>query len=79
MDPADRHFEILNRLQTGIVVHAPDTRIMFANPRACQLLGLSPDQLRGNTVTDLNLHFVDEANQPLPLASSALYPQLFSS
>ncbi len=69
MDPADLHFEMLNRLQTGIVVHAADTRIMFANPRACQLLGLSLAQLRGNTLTDLALHFVDEASQPMPPAS----------
>ncbi len=66
MDTQNPHFEILNQLQTGIVVHAPDTQVVFSNARACELLGLSVDQMRGKTAMDPVWHFVTEDGHPLP-------------
>jgi PAS domain S-box-containing protein len=60
MDSPCLHLDILNQLQTGVIVHGPDTQILFCNPRAAELLGLSEDQMRGKTALDAAWHFVDE-------------------
>jgi PAS domain S-box-containing protein len=43
----EKHRLLLQNLQTGVVVHAPDTRILLANERACNLLGLTIDEMMG--------------------------------
>ena len=68
MDKHNPYFEILNKLQTGIVVHGPDTQIVFSNPRAAELLGLSEAQMFGKTAMDPAWHFVDEAGCVLPVS-----------
>jgi PAS domain S-box-containing protein len=60
-----RHRELLSNLHTGIVVHAPDTRIIFSNRRAAELLGLSDQQLQGKAAIDQDWYFVDEAEHRL--------------
>jgi len=42
----------LYKLQVGIVVHGPDSKITFSNPRASELLGLSEDQIQGKVAID---------------------------
>jgi diguanylate cyclase (GGDEF)-like protein/PAS domain S-box-containing protein len=66
MAGVDAHFEVLMNLHTGVVVHAPDTRIVFANKRAVQLLGLSEDQLLGRTAIDPQWCFTDRDGKRLP-------------
>ena len=68
MDISHLHTDILNNLQTGVVVHGPDTHILFCNPRACELLGLSDDQMRGKTALDKAWQFVDDTGCVVPLA-----------
>ncbi len=65
MDSAGLHFELLQNLHTGVVVHLPDTRIVFCNQRAAELLGLSVDQMMGKTAMDPNWRFVAENGAPL--------------
>ncbi|MEI6167604.1 MAG: PocR ligand-binding domain-containing protein [bacterium] len=62
---------LLDHLATGVVVHAPDTTILYSNPMASIALGLTDDQLRGKAATDPYWHFLNEDGSPLPLA---LYP-----
>lgn len=62
-----QYHELIRNLRVGIVVHASDTRIVFSNPRASELLGLSEDQMRGKVAIDLAWNFIDEQNQPMPL------------
>jgi PAS domain S-box-containing protein len=47
------------------VVHAADTQILFSNPRACELLGLSESQMQGKTAVDPAWQFVDESGTAL--------------
>ncbi len=54
------NFEMFQRLDIGIVVHAPDSGILFSNNRASELLGLSTEQLSGKVAIDPAWHFVDE-------------------
>ncbi|QYF94669.1 EAL domain-containing protein [Massilia sp. PAMC28688] len=60
-----RHRELLENLHTGIVVHAPDTAITYSNPRAAQLLGLTPDTMQGKLAHDAAFAFVDEQGEPM--------------
>jgi len=59
------HRDLLRNLHTAIVVHAPDTSIRYSNPRASELLGLTPDQMQGKTAPDPAWCFVDEQGVPM--------------
>jgi len=65
----ERYHDLLENLETGIVVHLPDTSIVMNNLRASQLLGLTDDQMRGKVAIDPAWKFVNEDNKPLPLDS----------
>jgi diguanylate cyclase (GGDEF)-like protein/PAS domain S-box-containing protein len=62
---------VLKNLHTGVVVHAPDTRIVLCNPRAAQLLGLTVAQMLGKAAIDPAWHFLDALGQPI---EPAQYP-----
>jgi diguanylate cyclase (GGDEF)-like protein/PAS domain S-box-containing protein len=62
-----RQRELLSNLRTAIVVHAADTSIVYSNPRASELLGLSEAQIRGKVALDPAWCFVDEQGAPLPV------------
>jgi PAS domain S-box-containing protein len=62
-----RFRSLMHNLETGIVVHAPDTSITMNNPRASELLGLSNDQMQGKVAIDPSWKFIAEDNLPLPL------------
>jgi len=61
----ERYRNLLTHLETGIVVHAPDTSIIMNNLRASELLGLSEDQLSGKLAIDPSWKFVNEKNVTL--------------
>lgn len=63
----ERYSNLLLHLETGIVVHAPDTSIITNNPRASELLGLTSDQMKGKTAIDPAWKFVNVDNTPLKL------------
>jgi PAS domain S-box-containing protein len=58
---------LVDHLQAGVVVHAPDGSIVMANPEAAHLLGIPQEQLRGKPATDSGWHFIDEFGAPLPI------------
>ncbi len=51
---------LLDHLTVGVVVHGPDTQILFSNQQAAQLLGLSVDQMQGKATMDPAWCFVHE-------------------
>ncbi len=59
---------LLANLDAGVVVHAPDTQVVDANPAACRLLGLTLDQIRGKAAVDPYWTFLEEDNTPMALA-----------
>jgi PAS domain S-box-containing protein len=64
----EEHYRLLvKNLSSGVVVHAPDTAVLFSNPMASTLLGLSKDQMRGKEVIDPAWCFLCEDGTPLPL------------
>jgi len=59
--------ELLQKLHVGIVVHAPDSRVVFLNDRASELLGIESGAMLG--VSDLmpGWSLVREDGSPIPL------------
>ncbi len=62
-DTYKRYHYLLEHLQAGIVVHAPDTSIITANSIATELLGLPLQQMKGRQADDPVWHFIDEAGE----------------
>ncbi|MBX3008777.1 MAG: PAS domain S-box protein [Melioribacteraceae bacterium] len=60
-----RYALLIQNLDAGIVIHAPDTSIIMNNQRASEILGLSDAQLRGKAATDPSWRFVNEQRIPL--------------
>jgi PAS domain S-box-containing protein len=48
---------LIQKIQTAVIVHGPDTRILTCNPMAQELLGLTEAQLLGKTTIDKAWHF----------------------
>jgi len=64
----DETTAILNELLTGVIVHAADTSIIFANRKATDVLGLTCEQLLGKCAGDPAWNFVDEDLVPMVVA-----------
>ena len=62
----ERYRGLLDNLDAGVVIHAPDTSIVTCNPKASELLGLSIDQLKGKLAIDPRWKFLRENNTALP-------------
>ncbi|MFE3869074.1 PAS domain S-box protein [Flavobacterium sp. LS2P90] len=56
----ERYRGLLNNLEAGIVVHAPDTSIIVSNSMAAELLGLNEDQMKGKKAFDPAWAFLNE-------------------
>ncbi|MEA5534113.1 PAS domain S-box protein [Crocosphaera sp. XPORK-15E] len=54
---------LIDNLHSGVVVHAPDTSIILCNQTACDLLGLTTDQMLGKTAIDPDWYFLTEDGQ----------------
>lgn len=60
-----RYRGILNNLDAGVVIHNPDTSVQISNSKACELLGLSEEQMNGKLAIDPEWKFFNEDNIPL--------------
>jgi PAS domain S-box-containing protein len=63
----EHRFRLLtDALQVGVVLHDARTQqILYVNPMACELLGLTEDQLLGRSSFDPEWHFVDAEGRRL--------------
>ena len=59
---------LLAALHSGVVQHAPDGRVLDANPAACRILGLTVEQMRGKAPLDPAWTFLEEDGQPMARA-----------
>jgi PAS domain S-box-containing protein/putative nucleotidyltransferase with HDIG domain len=57
---------MIENLPVGVVVHAPDTRVVLTNPEAAQLLGITSDQMLGRDVREPEWDFVREDLTRMP-------------
>ena len=63
----EKQRRLLQHLPAGVVVHAPDSSVLFANETATQLLGLSLEQMQGRVAADPAWRLVREDGSPLPV------------
>lgn len=61
-----KYRNILDQLPSGVVVHAADTSILYANAKALELLELSRDEIMGIKAIDPCWCFVDETGKTIP-------------
>ncbi|MCX7010500.1 MAG: ATP-binding protein, partial [Kiritimatiellaeota bacterium] len=58
---------LLQNLSAAVVIHAPDTHIIYSNPMASTLLGLTAEQMQGKEAIDPAWSFVHDDGTPMPL------------
>ncbi len=58
---------VVEHIYAGVVVHGADTRVLLANRRASELLGLSPEQMLGKMAVDAAWCFLREDGTPMPV------------
>ena len=67
MDFGDiRASDLLDTLQIGVVVHSCDTSVLYANPKALELLHLTNEQALGRKAYDPNWCFLDQYGNKMP-------------
>lgn len=59
---------LLENLQAGLVIHDKHTRILYANPKALELLRLTEEQVLGTGAFDPQWQFLDKYGKTLPVA-----------
>ena len=64
-DSEERYRDLLNNLDVGIIVHNKDTAIIYSNPKASELIGLSEDQIKGKDVANPIWKFIKEDHKSL--------------
>ena len=60
--------DFIENMDAGVVVHGPDTAILYNNTRAEELLGLSTEQLLGKMAYDKDWTFLNEDESEMQLA-----------
>jgi PAS domain S-box-containing protein len=63
----EKYRSLIQKLQTAVVVHAADTRVVICNSVAQALLGLTEEQMLGKTSTDPEWKFFREDGSVMPL------------
>lgn len=61
------YHSFIQNIQAGVVVHDPDTKVIFNNLLAEELLGLDAEQMRGKKASDSYWRFIYEDNSIIPL------------
>ena len=63
----ERYRGLLNNIDVGIIVYAPDTSITLSNPKASELIGLSMNQMKGKIAINPVWKFIDENYKLVPI------------
>ncbi len=58
---------LFENFTTGVVFHDAQSQVIFANPEALRLLGLTIDQMLGKNATDPHWRFIREDESLMPL------------
>lgn len=62
-----RYNNLINNLEAGIIVYAPDSSVILSNSIALELLGLNDNQLKGKQDIDPDWEFVNEDYSSVPV------------
>ena len=72
-DSEERYRGLLNNIDVGVIVHGTDTSIILSNPKASELIGLSPNQMQGKVAINPVWRFIDENYKPLPIENYLVF------
>ena len=61
----ERYRELVDHLDIGIILHNKDTSILYSNPKASELIGLTNQQLAKKYSINKAWEFIKEDNSPL--------------
>ncbi len=67
---------LLDNMHAGVVIHAPDARVLDANASACRFLGLTPDQVIGRTAVDPRWTLLEADGSPMAPARHPVHQVL---
>ena len=68
-EESEKRFRILmQNMEAGIIVYAPDTSIVLHNTQASEILGLTDDQMKKGMISGSDWKFVKSDKSPLALA-----------
>lgn len=59
--------QLLDNISAAVVIHDSDTQIVYSNPRAGVLLGLTAEQMRGKAAIDPEWRFIHEDGRGMEL------------
>jgi two-component sensor histidine kinase len=62
----EKYRSLIAALYVGLIVQTPTSEIKLVNARACELLGLTEDQLRGKTSLDPDWNVIREDGRTFP-------------
>lgn len=62
-----RHRLLMHNLHAGILICAPDARILYCNPEASRMLHLEAESTSGRAISELGCDFTDERGTAMPL------------
>ncbi len=60
--------KLLENLRVGVVVHAPDTTVLYSNQLAAKLLGLTAQSIKGRLASDTHWRFIHEDGSTMQLS-----------
>ena len=63
----ERYRDLIYNLDVGIVVHDLETSIVMSNPKASELLGIKPEEMKYMDIDDPHWIFFDENDLPLAI------------
>jgi PAS domain S-box-containing protein len=63
----EKYLDLMDSLGTGVVLHGSDTSILLSNPKASEILGISPEQMKGKKAIDPRWRFVRNDGTDMPL------------
>lgn len=78
LDKEEKYRLLVENLSSGLLICGPDSSILFANPEATRLLGMSVEEMKGKQISMLMWKLVDEKGIPLPQENHPFY-QVISS
>ncbi len=64
-DSEERYRELVDHLDIGIILHNNDTSILYSNPKASELIGLTNQQIAKKHSVNKAWEFIKEDNSPL--------------
>jgi PAS domain S-box-containing protein/putative nucleotidyltransferase with HDIG domain len=67
LEKDDAHWSLVKNLPVGVIIHAPDARIILCNPEASQLLGVPAEQMLGRDPRGYGWIFVRENGTAMPV------------